>query len=131
MYFNLSQEQYEALIALAYEGVKNDAGQVVDQTKALQLDVFLRSIEASNGVTRSVVWVQWQEMDAPLPPGTDFPRVWPPELRQKIDLISRPVSRSDVDDLLAARATNPTSVLVTRDPAGILGYTELDNFFLV
>jgi len=123
MTFTLTQEQYEALVAMARAAVLDKP----DRLRAV--DAFLRAIEKANGVTRSIVWVQWQEQDAPLPPGTLFPQKWPPEMRQKIELVSRPVARADVDALLLAKARNPTSVLVTRDPAGVLGYTSLDNFF--
>jgi hypothetical protein len=127
--FELDQQQYEALIALAAEGTKLPDGSV-DAEKARQLDEFLRSIEKQAGVTRSIVWVQWQEQDAPLPPGMRFPDTWPPSMRKKIELISRAVARVDVDQLLAKNARSPTNVLCTRDPAGVLGYTPLANFFV-
>jgi len=127
--FELDQQQYEALIALAAEGTKLSDG-TVDTEKARRLDEFLRSIEKANGVTRSLVWVQWQETDSPLPPGTHFPDVWPPNLRKKIELITRPVARADVDALLKTQARSPVNVLCTKDPAGVLGYTPLDTFFV-
>lgn len=98
--------------------------------QARQLDSWLRLIEKANGITRSIVWVQWQEIDSPLPAGTNFPDVWPPELRQKIELISRPVAKADVDALIAAKARNPINILCTKDPAGILGYIPYDSFFV-
>lgn len=127
--FSLSQEEYEALIALAREGTKDDAG-VVDSIKARNLDAFLKNIEKKNGFTRSGVWVQWQEMDQPLPPTTNFPTVWPPELRQYIELVTRPVAKADVETMLASKARKPTNILVTRDPAAQVGWTELDSFFV-
>jgi len=126
--FTLDQSQYEALIALAQEGTKLSDGSV-DPEKSRQLNTFLKLIEKANGVTRSIVWVQWQELDSPLPPGTNFPDKWPPELRRKIELVTRPVARVDVDALLVAYARNPETVLCSRDPAGILGYTPLESFF--
>lgn len=128
MDFTLTQEQYEALISLAKDGVTYDDGSI-NTERARQLDEFLRTIEKANGVTRSLVWVQWQEIDSPLPPGTVFPEKWPPEMRKKIELVTRLVSRADVDTMLAAQARNPINVLVTKDPAGVLGYIELDDFF--
>lgn len=121
--FTLTQEQYEALIAMAAAGASTP-----DQAR--QLDSWLRLIEKANGITRSIVWVQWQEIDSPLPAGTNFPDVWPPELRQKIELISRPVAKADVDALIAAKARNPINILCTKDPAGILGYIPYDSFFV-
>lgn len=128
--FTLTQEQYEALIKLANDGTLLPDGSV-DVEKSRRLDEFLRSIELANNVKRSIVWVQWQEQDAPLPPGTDFPDKWPPELRQKIELITRPVARADVDALLRAKARRPITILCSRDPAGVLGYTPIDSFFVV
>lgn len=128
--FTLSQEDYEALISFAREGAKDKDGSPIAE-KARRLDEFLLSIEKKNGVKRDAIWVQWQELDAPLPPTASFPRTWPPELRFFIELISRKVSRADVDQVLSAHAKNPTSVLVTRDPAAQVGWTPLDDFFIV
>ncbi len=126
--FTLTQQQYEALIALARTGTMDDDG-VVNVDASLQLDAFLKKIETDNGITRSAVWVQWQEMDQPLPPTTDFPDVWPPELREYIELVSRLVSKADVEVMLKVKARQPINVLVTRDPAARVGWTALDDFF--
>jgi len=125
--FTLTIEEYEALIALAREGTKDKEGHPTD--KARNLDEFLQRIEKENGVKRDAIWVQWQELDAPLPPQTDFPYKWPPSMRWYIELITRKVAKVDVEQVLAARAKNPTSVLVTRDPAGVVGWTQVDQFF--
>lgn len=122
--FTLTQEQYEALIFLARVGVEGDQG------KQVELDRFLRNIEQTNGITRSFLWVQWQEVSAPLPAGTRFPEEWPEKLREAIELVTRPVARADVEAVLEANASEPVSVLVTKDPAGIVGWTTLDDFFI-
>ena len=62
---SLDQEQYEALIALARKGATGD--------DARRLDAFLQDLEAKNGIIRNTLWVQWQELNQPLPPGTNFP----------------------------------------------------------
>lgn len=124
MTFTLTQEQYESLVHLARLGAATRG-----EGKQVELEQWLRLIEKENGVTRSFVLVQWQELDQPLPPGTDFPNKWPPELRQSIELVSRPVARADVDALLAQKARKPTAVLVTRDPEGLVGWKPLDAFF--
>jgi len=124
MSFTLDQEQYEALISLARKGVG------VDPLELTRLDRFLRSIEKANGITRSFLWVQWQELSAPLPPGTKFPEVWPPELRKAIELISRPIAKTDVLQVLEKYASEPMSVLVTKDPAALVGWTPIDLFFV-
>jgi hypothetical protein len=122
--FTLDQEQYEALISLARDGAVGNA------QKLTQLDQFLKGIERANGVTRSFLMVQWQERSAPLPPGTRFPAQWPPRLRKSIELISRAITRVDVDAVLKQYATEPLDVLVTADPAGLVGWTTLDDYFL-
>lgn len=124
----LEQGEYETLIEFARRGTLNSDG-TVNQDAALGLDAWLRSIEQKNGVVRSFVWVQWQEQDAPLPPGVNFPTKWPPEMRAMVGLVTRPVAKSDVTSMLAVKAKNPTSILVTSDPAALVGWTEIDVFF--
>jgi hypothetical protein len=124
MDFTLTQEEYESLIKLARVGVGNSAKRLTE------LEQWLRLIEVKNGVTRSFVLVQWQELDSPLPAGTRFPTVWPPQLRKPIELISRPVARVDVEAVVAQYGNTPVDILVTRDPAGLVGWQTLDQFFL-
>jgi hypothetical protein len=126
--FTLTTEEYEALVALAREGTKDVNGAPVHD-KAVVLNDFLVSIEKRSGITRDVLWVQWQELDEPLPPGTRFPDKWPPEKRILLEYVTRRISRVDVDEVLNANAKNPTSVLVTRDPGALFGWTEIDDFF--
>lgn len=123
MDFTLSLGQYEALVALARRGV------LTAQQKR-DLDAFLVTIEKANGVTRYKLWVQWQEADAPLPPTARFPENWPPELREYIEFISRPVARSDVDQVVKRKARNAVNVMVTPDPAALVGWTKVEDFFL-
>lgn len=127
MEFSLSQEEYESLVALARAGATASG----DPNKSRQLETWLRLIEARNGVTRDLVVVLWQELNAPLPPRAFFPTVWPPTLKYTVELTTRPVARADIDKVLEVRAKNPTSVLCTRDPEGILGLTPIDDFFIL
>jgi len=76
------------------------------------------------------LWIQWQEAGTPLPPETNFPKTWPPQLRFRLELISRPITRADVDEVLAKKAINPVTVLVTSDPAALLGWTNLESWFV-
>lgn len=119
----LSQQDYEALIALSRKGTSTP-----DEER--RLDTFLRSIEKNNGITRYGLWVQWQEQDQPLPPTARFPERWPPELRFFIELISRPISRSDVEAVLKQKARKPATVLVTKDPGATIGWSTLDQHFI-
>lgn len=123
--FILEQEEYEALISLARDGAA-----IKGPNNVRALEEFLLLIEGKNNITRFIVWVQWQELDTPLPPNTDFPDTWPPEQRKKIELITRPIARVDVDQVVAQFARQPETILVTRDPAGIIGYTPIDDFFI-
>lgn len=127
-FLELDQSEYESLIEYARKGTLNSDGTVNDD-RAHALDAWLRMIEKKNGVTRHLLWVQWQEQDAPLPAGTNFPTKWPPEMRVPLVLVTRPITRSDVDSLLNTRSKNPTSVVVTSDPAALVGWTQLDVYF--
>lgn len=124
----LEQGDYETLIAFARQGTLEADG-TINADKAAGLDAWLRWIEERNGITRSFVWVQWQELDAPLPPGTNFPTKWPPEMRQPLTLVSRSINKADVMALVNSKAKRPTGILVTKDPAALVGWTELDEFF--
>ena len=119
---NLTIEQYSALVALARRGTTS-----VDQQ--VDLEAFLVQIEKANGVTRYLMWVQWQEAGQILPPTTKFPEVWPPQLRQIIQQLNRPIAKSDVQAVLTQFAANPTNVLVTADPAAQVGWQSLAQAF--
>ena len=123
MDFRLTQEEYEALLALARRGVTGNSQKTVD------LDQWLHQIESRNGVIRYFLMVQWQEVSAPLPTGARFPDVWPEKLRRTIEFISRPIAKADVEALLAKYASEPIEVLVTPDPNGLLGWTPVDSYF--
>lgn len=125
---SMNQADYEALVDLARQATINVDG-TIDQTKALNLEAFLVNLELSAGIQRHAIWVQWQEAGAPLPPGTNFPAVWPPELRFYLSLTSRPIAKDDVDKLLKSKAREPMSILVTRDPAALVGWQEYETFF--
>ena len=126
--FTLTQQEYEALISLARDGTKDDEG-TVHANKARELDEFLRLIEKNNGVTRDGLWVQWQELNEPLPPTANFPYKWPPEKRWYIELITRKVAKVDVEAVVADRAKNAHNVLVTPDPGARVGWTSVDDYF--
>lgn len=101
-----------------------------DAQATVDLEQWLRKIERQNGITRYFLMVQWQELSAPLPAGTAFPAQWPPNLRRSIELTTRPIAKVDVDAVLAEHASEPTSVLVTPDPNGLVGWTPVDDYFI-
>ena len=120
----LTVQQYTALVALARRGAPD----------AVELEQFLVSIEKANGITRYFALVRWQETDSPLQPTVRFPENWPPSrwrprASAAIEKVNSPITRQDVNDLLSTRARRPVTVLVTRDPAGNVGWTPVDDFF--
>lgn len=127
--FTLTTEQYEALIAFARKGTC-DRNPQLQQQQAVQLDAFLRKIEASNNITRYALWIQWQDPTAPLPPGVRFPETWPPNLRYYLELLTRPIAESDVTTIVNDRTPNAQNIMVTPDPAGLLGWTPIAQFFI-
>lgn len=124
MDITMTLEQYQALVALSRRGTSSSDQQ-------LSLEEFLVDIEKKNGIIRYLLWVQWQELEQALPPTVKFPEVWPPELRRLLQQINRPIARADVDAVLSAAAKKPTNILVTRDPAALVGWTPIDVFFRV
>jgi hypothetical protein len=125
---SLEQAEYETLAEYARQGTLDAEGNVIPE-KARGLDAWLRMIEGKNDVHRYYLWVQWQEQGAALPPGVSFPERWPPSLRSFIALTTRAICKQDVLDVLSSQARQPTSVLVTTDPAAIVGWTELGVHF--
>ena len=128
MTISLSQEDYEALVALAQRGVREPDGSI-NQQEAVVLDTFLQNVERLNGIKRYSLWVQWTDPTAPLPPGIRFPETWPPHLRQRIQFISRSISKTDVLNLVNQRTPNALDILVTPDPAALLGWTDVRTYF--
>jgi hypothetical protein len=126
----LTQEQYEALISLAQRGTRRHDGRI-DQQQALVLDAALKDIEQANGIVRYQLWIRWQDPTAPLPPGqTNFPKSWPPNLEYFLQFVSRPIAKTDVQGIVAQRTPNAVNVMVTPDPAALLGWTPIDTYFV-
>lgn len=120
--FTLSTQDYEALIALARKGA-------TDADSVRSLDSFLRYLEKKNGINRYGLWIQWQETGKQVPVTYNFPATWPPELRYYLELLTRPISKADVTAALAKKAKKPLNVMVTPDPAGLVGWTLLNDYF--
>jgi hypothetical protein len=126
--FTLTQEQYEALIAFAQRGTRGLDGRM-NQEMAFALNAFLQQIEQANGITRSSLWIQWQDPAQPLLPGTNFPKTWPPEMRYFLQFVSRPICQADVLQVVSQRAPKAVNILVTPDPAALLGWTPVAEYF--
>ena len=125
----LTQEAYSALAALARKSIFNADG-TINQEKALLLESFLKEIEKENGVTRYGIWIQWQDPDEAVPPTANFPISWPSEMRYYLEIVTRPISRADVEAVVKQRAPNAVSVMVTPDPAALVGWSTLDSYFI-
>lgn len=148
-------QEYESLVALSRKGAELEGViRSIEQDPSLRtlwvtarerigtytgvtanLESFLKGIEVKNGINRYFIAVRWVDADAPVPVRTrgitvKFPEVWPPTLEGSIELMFRPVSKSDVVSFLASRCRNPLSVMVTRDPGKRVGWTLLDDFFV-
>lgn len=126
---SLTLEQYEALIALARQSTVNADGSI-NQQAANVLNAFLASIEQANGITRSSLWIRWQDPTAPLPPGVRFPETWPPTLQFFLQLITRPIAKTDVQTVVNGKTANAVNIMVTPDPAALVGWTQLGSFFV-
>lgn len=122
MNITLTQEQYEALASLATAGAKT-------QEAKLQVDKFLRSIETANNITRYFLNIRWQDARPAQHPPTAFPAQWPPQLQGSITLFDRPVAKSDVLTYVGSRCTEAVGILVTPDPAGVYGWSKVDDYF--
>ena len=123
MSVTLDLEQYLALVSLARVGADTPE-------KKRVLESFLQNIDAANKQTRYTLQVQWQELNSPVPASADFPAVWPPSMRATVERTDRPIAKSDVMKKVTSLAKEPTNILVTKDPGGIVGWTTIDAFFI-
>ncbi len=120
--FTLTTEEYEALVFFARKGA-------TEVQTSRNLDNFLKSIEKKNGITRHGLWIQWQEAGKQVPTTAKFPEAWPPELRYYLELLSRPIAKADVMTAVGKKARKPLNIMVTPDPAGVIGWTLIDAYF--
>lgn len=150
----LDYQDYESLVALArkgaelegfiraaesdptlrrfYEKAREKYG--YDPNLVRDLEAFLKKIESANGIIRYFLAIRWTEANAELPARvagatTRFPENWPPTQEGVLELLTRPITRSDVDAYLTANASSPLTVMVTPDPGKRVGWTLLENYF--
>ena len=120
MDMTLTQDEYTALVTLARRGADDPV--ILEQA-------LLRPIERRNGIIRYYLMVQWQDAAGVVPIGTEFPGNWPANLRAAIEQVDTPINRQQVEQMVALRANKPVSILVTSDPNGQVGWSELDQWF--
>ncbi len=113
----MTLEQYQALSSLALQGANNPRG----------LADMLAEIDKRNTLERYIAVIRWQELDSP-PPGIKYPVEWPPSMTIILNQ-PKPISRAFAETSLAAAARRPTNALITKDPAGKVGWSTFDVFF--
>lgn len=111
----LTRAQYDALLALA------------STTSASEARTLRRTIDQANGITRYFLYIRWQDVGGKPPARVELGKGWPANQTYQLEL-ERPISRADVDDVLRNNASNPVSVMVTPDPAGVVGWTLVDDY---
>lgn len=118
MTITMERSEYDALI---------NAAQAAEDAEVSNLDVLsLRnSIDEANGITRYFLKVRWVNAGDNQRP--KLGQTWPPTLEHDIEL-ERPISRTDVDQVITDQASNPVTILVTRDRRGNVGLTALDDY---
>ena len=110
----INVSKYDALVAAALEG---------DLESVRRLDIDIRN-EA--GAEQFRVWVRWIDIGgAPKP--SHSPVEWPFTQKGEI-VLDRAIEKDDVLSYLDNRSTEVTSVHVTRDPEGVIGWYELESF---
>ncbi len=128
MDITMTLEEYETLYALALKGANCEVEFQPASPQVLQIANMVARIDARNEITHYMVYVRWAEADSVMR-GVDFPEVWPPNMQQKVEQTGRPIARADVDRMLKVKARKPYNVLVTTDPRGLLGWTDINVFF--
>lgn len=153
----LTFQDYESLVSLAREGARLKGFMMAaesdptlrrfweaartqygwDPELPRELEAFLKNLEKQQDppIVRQFVGVRWTEAGEPLPPRTAgaptrFPENWPPTLEGSVQLLGRPIARTDVDAMLQAQAKKPMDVMCTNDVGLRVGWTPIDQFFL-
>lgn len=85
-------------------------------------------VDRENGVRRYLLHIRWINVGGQIPSRVELGLVWPATSTYTLRKEDTPISRLEVDEVLAANATNPVSVMVTKDPNGEVGWTELDVY---
>lgn len=96
------------------------AGDTAEATRLLGL------IDQANGIRRYYLSIRWQNVGGRPPPVAEIMN-WPQDQSFLLEL-DRPIARADVDQVLAQKASNPVSVMVTPDRAGRVGWTLIGDY---
>lgn len=115
MTVSITRPQYDALMTAALAGNTTEVSRLRD------------IIDKANSIKRYYLSIRWQDVGGRPPPRIELGRGWPSDQTFLLEL-DRPIARSDVDAVLTQQATNPTSVMVTPDRAGNVGWTLIDDY---
>jgi len=112
---SVPRDQYEALRTAALSGDTSECQRIFDL------------IDRANQIRRYFLYIRWQDVGGTPPPRIELGKGWPKDQTYKLEM-DRPISRFDVDSILQQVARNPTSVMVTPDRAGLVGWTLIDDY---
>lgn len=118
----LTQDQFTTLVSLARRNIASS-----DDLR--KLNVFIDSILKKNNIKHFLLWVRWKNAGELLPVTLNFPKVYPPTLEFCLESFERPISRSDVQEMLDKQGKTTIEVIVTTDPAKLVGWTRIDDYF--
>lgn len=110
---NITRPQLDAMLAAAQEADPDEVERIYE--------IVLRD----NGEKIYKLSVRWKDVGGR--PPVNYAGDWPPQTIHTIKQ-GHPVSRMDVDDLIATRGTNPADVQVTRDPNAVVGWTFIEGY---
>jgi hypothetical protein len=111
----ITRPQYDALMTAAL------AGDTIEVSRLRDV------IDVANSIKRFFLYIRWQDVGGAPPPRIKLGKGWPQDQTFALEM-DRAITREDVDSVLAQNTQNPTSVMVTPDRAGNVGWTLLDDY---
>lgn len=122
MSVTVTDDEWNQLVGLAQQSLSGES--------LRELASQLIEIERRNEIRRYQLLVRWTEVGVPLPASTTFPTTWPASYQAVLRKINVPITRAEVEQCVSDRARHAVgAVLVTDDPAGIIGWSDLDTYF--
>lgn len=118
----LNPEEYLALVRLAEQAA-------IAAGKWPTLRAFLQDIERANNIERQELLVCWLVRGKPLPSDAVFPQSMPVDQKLVVNSIGKPIAKKDVLAALDNLGVDYGTVLVTHDPAGLVGWTSFEVAF--
>lgn len=97
--------------------------QATDPLKSQEVEQLWAEIDRQNSIQTYVAWVRWRDANAAPPRMSEPPASWPPQYQAQITL-AVPITKQYLVDFVAARTPNPAGIWITRDPAGLVGWTS-------